>query len=78
MKYGSIHRGKPGHDVTGERFGRWTVVRRAGTLGRCSTWWCVADGTIEEKIKTKDYLMAERRKALSRARAVTKVQCQST
>lgn len=57
-------------ECTGERFGHWTVLRRAGTAGDSATWYCRDERDGSERIVTRQELRrckvrAERRKAVA-------------
>lgn len=40
-------------NITGHRFGRWLVVARAPSRGRCSMWLCRCDCGIEREVMTQ-------------------------
>lgn len=39
-------------DITGQRFGRWTVLRFDQKKGRENYWWCVCDCGTEKSVAT--------------------------
>lgn len=45
-------RGRPREDLTGERFGRWTVLAFAGVIGGATRWICRCDcGTQRNEVR---------------------------
>lgn len=40
-------------DLTGQQFGRWTVLGRHGaTPSKAVTWWCLCDCGTEAKVQS--------------------------
>jgi hypothetical protein len=49
-------------NCAGEKFGHFTVIRRAGSMGQSSTWWCLDSRTGTEVIKSRQELRRVRLK----------------